>query len=282
MVPIILAHGIFGFDKLRLGALEWRYFGGIERGIRARGHPVHVTGVHPVASVKHRAEQLAGQIDGFLREIGEPKAVVIAHSMGGLDSRYMISKLGMAEKVAALVTIATPHRGSPQADFYCENPASKYVAFPLLEYIGISTEGGRDLTTASAVKFNETVQDVPGVPYFSVTTACPTPLVPLILQPGYWLIRHKEGPNDSLVSMKSSTWGKHLTTWPVHHMHAINRRFPMDALNPVKSIVPLYLALLDRLAQEGIEGAAAGNGAVRNGAAAPLAGPGVYDALNHE
>lgn len=280
MIPVILAHGIFGFDRLHLGKLEWRYFGGIERGIRARGHPVHVTGVHPTASVKHRAEQLAEQVSGFLESIDEPRAVVIAHSMGGLDARYMISKLGMADKVAALVTIATPHRGTPQADFYCENPASKYVAFPLLEFMGITTEGGRDLTTASAVKFNEAVEDVPGVPYFSVTTACPTPLVPLILQPGYWLMRHKEGPNDTLVSMKSSTWGKHLCTWPVHHMHAINRRFPIDALNPVKSIVPHYLSLLDRLALEGIAGAAPPAG--KPAATSPLAGAAVYDALRHE
>ena len=37
--------------------------------------------------------------------------------MAGLDARYMISKLGMADKVATLVTIGTPHRGSYFADW---------------------------------------------------------------------------------------------------------------------------------------------------------------------
>src|SRR5262249_5187529 len=36
---------------------------------------------------------------------------VFAHSMGGLDARYMISRLGMAKRVLSLTTIATPHRG---------------------------------------------------------------------------------------------------------------------------------------------------------------------------
>jgi hypothetical protein len=36
--------------------------------------------------------------------------------MGGLDARYLISKLGYGTKVASLTTISTPHRGSPLAD----------------------------------------------------------------------------------------------------------------------------------------------------------------------
>ena len=42
---------------------------------------------------------------------------VIGHSMGGLDARYMVSRLGMAERVKSLTTVATPHRGSAFADW---------------------------------------------------------------------------------------------------------------------------------------------------------------------
>ena len=41
--------------------------------------------------------------------------------MGGLDARYMIGQLGMADRVAALLTVTTPHRGSPYAD-WCGAP----------------------------------------------------------------------------------------------------------------------------------------------------------------
>jgi triacylglycerol lipase len=41
---------------------------------------------------------------------------LIAHSMGGLDSRFMLSPANLdhlAAHVASLTTISTPHHGSP-------------------------------------------------------------------------------------------------------------------------------------------------------------------------
>ena len=54
---------------------------------------------------------------GILEETGAGKVNIIAHSKGGLDSRYAISKLGMAPFVASLTTINTPHRGCEFADY---------------------------------------------------------------------------------------------------------------------------------------------------------------------
>ena len=47
----------------------------------------------------------------ILRKTGAEKVNIIAHSKGGLDSRWAISKLGLAPHVASLTTINTPHRG---------------------------------------------------------------------------------------------------------------------------------------------------------------------------
>ena len=41
---------------------------------------------------------------------------IIAHSKGGLEARYLISTMGMADKVASLTTISTPHNGSVTVD----------------------------------------------------------------------------------------------------------------------------------------------------------------------
>src|SRR5207249_8887306 len=41
---------------------------------------------------------------------------IVAHSMGGLDARYAISQLGLGGRVASLITIGTPHLGTPLAD----------------------------------------------------------------------------------------------------------------------------------------------------------------------
>lgn len=51
---------------------------------------------------------------------------IIAHSKGGLDSRYLISGLHMAPYVASLTTICTPHRGSMLADLLMKLPDFLY------------------------------------------------------------------------------------------------------------------------------------------------------------
>jgi len=93
----------------------------------ADGHSVFAPALPPFASVETRAEVLAEAIDAALAGAPDacghvpetlPESVsLIAHSMGGLDSRFVISSLGYGDgRVASLTTISTPHRGSAMAD----------------------------------------------------------------------------------------------------------------------------------------------------------------------
>ncbi len=61
------------------------------------------------------------RIKEILEETGSDKVNIIAHSKGGLDSRYAISCLGAAPYVASLTTINTPHRGCEFADWLLKN-----------------------------------------------------------------------------------------------------------------------------------------------------------------
>lgn len=67
------------------------------------------------------ARALAAKAPGWLRtwqrDCGDDSArlVLIGHSMGGLVVRYAVEVLGLWEHTAAVVTIGTPHRGSPKA-----------------------------------------------------------------------------------------------------------------------------------------------------------------------
>src|SRR5256885_9445421 len=120
MTPIVLQHGLFGFGELQIGKLKLSYFHGIDRAFGERGYPVIVSRVHPTGSIELRATQLKSTILRKLKALKTPKTervVIFAHSMGGLDARYMISRLGMDDRVSALVTITTPHRGSSYADW---------------------------------------------------------------------------------------------------------------------------------------------------------------------
>ena len=68
------------------------YFRGVREHLEAKGHRVYVSRVSPLAGVRRRAEQFAEQ----LANIDAEKVNIIAHSMGGLDARYAISRLGLA------------------------------------------------------------------------------------------------------------------------------------------------------------------------------------------
>src|SRR3954471_9372498 len=100
MTPVVLQHGLFGFSDIKVGKLKFSYFHGIDRVLTERGHPVLISRVHPTSSIELRARQLRAHILSNLRALGRPKdrVIIIAHSMGGLDARYMICKLRMAER----------------------------------------------------------------------------------------------------------------------------------------------------------------------------------------
>src|SRR5438552_9852132 len=105
MTPIVLQHGLFGFGDFKVGTLRVSYFNGIDRALEKRGHPLIISRVHPTGSIELRARQLKSMIlkQTRSRSPGAPgeRVIILAHSMGGLDARYMIAMLGMDEHVAA-------------------------------------------------------------------------------------------------------------------------------------------------------------------------------------
>jgi len=68
------------------------------------------------SSFLSEGELVATAIDRIVTGTGAEKVVIIAHSMGGLASRAAIQLRGRSAKVAALITLGTPHLGSPFAN----------------------------------------------------------------------------------------------------------------------------------------------------------------------
>lgn len=79
------------------------------------GAEVIVTSVPATGSIASRAKTL----DGLLKERAPGQSInFVAHSMGGLDCRHLISHIKPTEYTpVSLTTIATPHRGSPFMDW---------------------------------------------------------------------------------------------------------------------------------------------------------------------
>src|SRR3954470_22149464 len=146
MIPIVLHHGIFGFGEIHVGPINLSYFRKIDRALAERGHPLIISRVHPTAAISTRARQLKETILRQLQILGreDEKVLVVGHSMGGLDARYMVSKLGMADRVAAVLSVTTPHRGSPLADWCLKHLADRLGAYKFLNWMGLDVQGAVD------------------------------------------------------------------------------------------------------------------------------------------
>jgi triacylglycerol lipase len=223
--PIVLAHGFFGFDVLEVVGIREEYFRGVPARLTQMGVQVHVARLAPTARVAARAQELARQVE----EIGAPRVDIIAHSMGGLDARYAISRLGLASRVRALVTVGTPHRGTPLADLGSFILSDKFGLGRVWGALGVA--GVADLTTAQAARFNEEVPDAPGVRYGCVLASVDGdrgPIHPLLRYPERFL-RERQGDNDGLVSVHSQRWGEILGQIQADHWAQIGWSSAFDA-----------------------------------------------------
>ncbi|KIY62174.1 alpha/beta-hydrolase [Cylindrobasidium torrendii FP15055 ss-10] len=121
--PIVMCHGLYGFDELGPSAfptLRMQYWSNVLRILRKTVKAqVIVTGVPSTGSVTSRAESL----DRQLSEKAAGRGInLMAHSMGGLDCRQLITHVKPSEYAPlSLTTISTPHRGSPFMDWCSEN-----------------------------------------------------------------------------------------------------------------------------------------------------------------
>jgi triacylglycerol lipase len=211
----VLAHGYFGFERIGLQRVGHEYFRGVRRRLEALGYSVYVTRVSPAAGIDVRAAQLAAQIE----RLGAKRVNIIAHSMGGLDARLAISKLGLATRVASLTTIGTPHHGTPLADMALSFGDWRTVR-RLLDSIGVNVDGLYDVSTARMREFNRSIVDASEVSYASVVgavNAASTAVVNALLLPGHAYLLRKGGANDGVVPATSQRWGRAIAEVEADH-----------------------------------------------------------------
>ena len=245
--PIVLVHGLMGYHRVALCGVELScYFPGIGEYLRAGGNRVAVACLSPTHGVRRRALELRRFL---LREFPNEPVHVVAHSMGGLDARYMISRLGMEERVLSLTTLGTPHRGSSFADWGIRRFGR--LITPFFRCACVPTQAFHDLTTDACRRFNEEVPDVPGVRYASVAGRCDRSWLCFEWLLPYWIVSRAEGPNDGIVSVASATWGGHNEVWEGDHLNLVNwpnRRAKASGL--WRDRTTEYGRLLGRLGEE--------------------------------
>jgi len=242
--PIVLVHGWTGF--VQVGPLE--YFYGIPGLLEGLGFPVYVAELDPYNSTEVRADQLAAEVSRFLSAARSRKVNLVAHSQGGLDSRRLISTLGFGDRVSALVTVSTPHRGTPIADLalgLLPGPAEDALAF-LLNLLGATAVGSESDALASFAsltedyvqnEFNPSTPDDPRVAYTSwAGLTCPLGITcgdvcDVEIRFTYDLIYLMAGDNDGIVPVSSAPWGDDRGTIPADHFDEVGQLFGVTGPN---------------------------------------------------
>ncbi|MCK6561960.1 alpha/beta fold hydrolase [candidate division KSB1 bacterium] len=240
--PIILAHGItrpdylidFIIRKLNLHedsrvADRLHYFKGIASHLRRHGYEVFATSVSFAADVDTRARELAAQVRKILAETGQPKVHLIGHSMGGLDARHMIVQHGMADQVASLTTLGTPHLGASVADWFLEFGLTRIIE-SLRKVINL--EGFQSLTTAACREFNASARNAEAsnsVIYQTYAGWQRRELTFFPFQKTWQITYAREGDNDGLVAVTSQRWQDRLVADDGTTKLIVQRDFPVPA-----------------------------------------------------
>lgn len=215
--PLLFVHGVFFRDSE-----YFNYWGRIPDDLIRNGATVYYGNNHSANSVADGGAELTETMRRIVRETGCDKLNIIAHSKGGLDCRYAISKCGAEPYVASLTTINTPHKGCLFADYLLEKVpgnvrdtiAGTYNS--TLKRFGDTSpdflSAVYDLRSESCTAYNKAVRNSGSVYYQSVGSKLNKAAggkFPLNFT--YPIAKFFDGPNDGLVSEYSCEWGEKFT-----------------------------------------------------------------------
>jgi triacylglycerol lipase len=223
MATIVLVHGIFGVGSEVFPALHLPfgpvvdYFNGVAAHWDAAKIQVMSPTTPPLQSIEDRGKRLAQ----YLEQLPEGRVDIIAHSMGGLDARYVLHHCaGIARRVTSLTTIGTPHHGSAVADMVHSGARVLEELAPpfLLKQVGALA----DLTTQNAREFNAKTPNTAGVHYMNIAGVASSDSQQFLLKLAA-KVGQLHGPNDGVVVRESAQFDGHeyLGEWPVDHFGEI-------------------------------------------------------------
>nr|WP_276603188.1 triacylglycerol lipase [Nannocystis pusilla] len=240
--PIVLVHGWTGFEAI--GPIT--YFYGVTAELESLGFPVEVAVLDPYNSTTVRSGQLAEQLDEFLVAQRARKLDLLGHSQGGIDSRAVVASHGYGDRVSAVVTIASPHRGTYITDLalgLAPGGVEAALGF-LLNFVGAVSAQQKSDAEASFYslsehymqdEFNPSNPDDPRVKYISYTgRTCDAAgflipgnhcqdLVDPLISLGYTVLQLARGDNDGLVTVESAQWGDYRGEMIADHIDEVGQ-----------------------------------------------------------
>jgi len=236
--PVLLCHGYGAIASLVKPSPLYD----VALFLRTHNVLTYAPNIVPYAKIETRAKSWVKVIDELTEQIAGNKVNVIAHSMGGLDIRYALSKLDIAEHVSSFTTISTPHHGTSLAELTLRTPeAIRDKLADFLDWMGDriyphtksdSVASASQLTRQYIGEvFNPKTPNVPGIPYYSYSAAVgkgTSQPIRVITRYQNKHIFEQEGLNDGMVSVESSKWGEHIKTSSLSHLEQMNMRIKDD------------------------------------------------------
>ena len=240
--PVLLVHGWTGFEAI--GPLT--YFYNVVVTLEQLGYPLAVAVLDPYNHTTVRSAQLAEQIDETLIEWRARKLDLLGHSQGGIDSRAAVSMHGRGDVVSAVLTVASPHRGTYLTDVALglAPGAAEDLVGALLNFVGAVTAQQKSDAKASFYslseaymqgEFNPQNPDDPRVKYISYTgrtcdglayldpeNNCLELCDPLIAW-SYRMLKNTRGANDGLVTVDSAKWGEYRGEMIADHIDEVGQ-----------------------------------------------------------
>jgi len=212
--PVVLSHGM-GTQAMVLGIID--YWAAITGDLEDNGADVYITSVNAMDTSVAKGAAWKQQVLQILAVTGKAKINLIGHSHGTVYSRYAISNLGMASRVASHTSIAGPHRGSVIADiimgvipnsmeWLVGDILDLVMSFLMGDVNGNSVGNGYELVRSNMINvFNPNTPNISGIYYQSYAYKIKVPTTVMGIT---WAIMLPfEGANDGLVSVTSATWG---------------------------------------------------------------------------
>ena len=142
--------------------------------------------------------------------------------MGGLDARYLITFLDPDRRVKSLLTVATPHRGTPVATWLLE---SRGLIPAWIRHIG--RPGLGELTPEARAAMP--IPDRADVNYSSYAGYRPLNELPFWLRPYGRIVPEN---NDGLVQVSSAQWGRFRGIIRADHWSLSDGASPCQILEP--------------------------------------------------
>jgi len=149
---VVLAHGLLGFADFGNGLVT--YFNGVRKRYAELGCEVLPPVVTATGSLAHRSAELAVAIHQPWGDSQDP-IYMIGHSMGGLDCRRVIAQdEAISKRVHRMITVCTPHFGSPVSDAAsaATSPLRPLIPRPLVAALRSEAGAVEDLRTGTVLQ----------------------------------------------------------------------------------------------------------------------------------